>query len=392
MAKMGKVSTAVGNFEKTRLAPERLRDYMCSLACVSDEQAKDSSRKAPGISLMANPHRFHPSSSKSLYALDSASKIYNHLIRGSISLKLTARPLCDSAWFQCLFNRWEHGFNGGNSWSTQTPLLTPLQSPLPNRLETFGCIVSFDSGTIDLDPESFEHAFAVCSEDTIYVPAVVLSDPFVRLPEYEMRSITGNVSRAGISILVSPLEPRIRELSNSYNVVAHETYDSKREDNFRDTSLHLAFTDWTMPLVTENSRTIDHDAQVVEAVISVRDRGCWVADIDMLAVDFERIVRFEPQICREEGHDQHDALDYTSIDSWEELLDEPSTVGIFRAHGNWAARLAAVGILSRSEAGGQNFGLFGPDPFCLSCLEKESQNPTWNMLEYESALPSFCID
>jgi hypothetical protein len=106
-----------------------------------------------------------------------------------------------------------------------------------------------------------------------------------------MKSITGNIGRPGISILVPPFEPRIRELSDSYNLVLQEAYDLKREDNFRETSLHLTFTDWTFPLATEGSRTIDHDAQLVEAVISVRDRGCWVADIDILEVDFQDMIQ-----------------------------------------------------------------------------------------------------
>ncbi|KAF2800371.1 hypothetical protein K505DRAFT_263875 [Melanomma pulvis-pyrius CBS 109.77] len=392
IAKTEKVSTAVQIFKDTEPVPERLRDYMCSLIYVSEDQLKDNSLKAPGVSLISSAHRFHLDFSKSLYALDSASKVYSHVVKATISLKLIARPLCNSAWFRCLFKRWEPGYSNGNPWSTQTPLLTPQHSPLPDRHESFGCIALFDSGTVDLSPEDFEHSFALCSEDTIYVPAVVLSDPFTRVPEYAMKSITGNISRPGISILVPPFKPRIRELSDSYNLVIHEAYDFKREDNFRETSLHLSFTDWALPLATEGSRMIDHDAQVVEAVISIRDRGRWVADIDILEVDFQDMIRFKPVTCCKGDHDQNHDFDYTSIDSWEELLDEPSTVGIFRAHGNWAARLAAVSILSRSEAGGHNFGVLGPEPFCLQCLEEEFEKPGWNMLDYESTLPSFCID
>jgi hypothetical protein len=137
---------------------------------------------------------------------------------------------------------------------------------------------------------------------------------------------------------------------------------------------------------------IDHNAQVVEAVISVYDRGRWVADIDILQVDFHDMVRFNPVASCDGNHDQDYDFDYTSIDSWEELLDEPSGVGVFRAHMNWAARLAAMSILSRNQGGGHNFGVLEPEPFCLTCLEEEFENPSWNMLEYESALPSFCID
>ncbi|CAN9318087.1 unnamed protein product [Alternaria alternata] len=245
---------------------------------------------------------------------------------------------------------------------------------------------------VDLNPEDFNHTFALCSEDTIYVPAVVLSDPYVPVPDYEMRSITGNIGRQGISLLVPPVEPRVRELGNSYSLVPHETYDFRRENNFRETSLHLSFTDWTFPLATEISRMIDHDAHVVEAVISVHHRGLWIGDIDILEVDFRNMLRFEPMKPCEENHAPDCDFDYTSIDSWEELLDEPGNVGVFRAHGNWAARLAAVSILSRSEAGGQNFGVLGPEPFCLRCLEEELEKPGWNMHDYESKLPSFCID
>jgi hypothetical protein len=173
----------------------------------------------------------------------------------------------------------------------------------------------FDSGTVDISPEDFKHSFALCSEDTIYVPAVVLSDPFTRVPDYEMKNIAGNIDRQGISILVSPFEPRIRELNNSYNLVSHEPYDLKREDNFRETSLHLSFTDWTFPLADEDSRMIDHDAQVVEAVISVHDRGRWVADINILEVDFQDMIRSDPVTSCNRNHDQDYDFDYTSIDS-----------------------------------------------------------------------------
>jgi len=272
------------------------------------------------------------------------------------------------------------------------PLLTSLQAPLPDRNESFGCIALLDSGVVDLVPEDFSHAFALCSEDTIYVPAVVLSDPFVSVADHEMRSITGNIGRQGISILVSPVEPRIRELSNNYELVSHEPYDFKREDNFGATSLHLSFTDWTVPLATEDTRMIDHDAHAVEAVISIHDRGVWVGDINILDVDFRDMLRFKPMTSCKGNHGQDCDVDYTSIDSWEELLDEPNGVGAFRAHGNWAARLAAVSILSRGQTGGYNFGVLGPEPLCLRCLEEELEKPSWNMLYYESKLPSFCID
>jgi hypothetical protein len=390
--RMDSVSNAVERFKDATFEAGRLRDYLCSLIHVDESEWKYNSVRTPGVSLFSRVHRFHPGFSKSIFALDSASKVYHHLLNATISLKLVARPLSNSAWFKCLSEKWQISSRNTNFWFDQAPLLTLPQPPLLDRTESFSCIALFDSGIVDLSPEDFRHTFALCSEDTIYVPAVVLSDPYILVPDYEMRSITGNIGRQGISLLVPPVEPRVRELSNSYSVVPHETYNFRRENNFSKTSLHLSFTDWAFPLATEVSRMIDHDAHVVEAVISVHDRGLWVGDIDILEVDFRDMLRFEPMKPCEENHAPDCDFDYTSIDSWEELLDEPGSVGVFRAHDNWAARLAAVSILSRSEAGGHNFGVLGPGPFCLRCLEEELDKPGWNMQDYESKLPSFCID
>jgi hypothetical protein len=387
-------SAGMRNFKDKAMVSERLKDYLCSLMQVSEPDWKqiEPPLQAPGVSLISSAHKFHPTFSRSVYALASASSIYDHLDQATISLKLIKTTLHNAAWARCLFRRWQPEAPKLTSTFNQTPLLTCLQPPLPDRHETFSCIAFFDTGTVDFNPTEFKHSFALCSEDTIYVPAIILSDPFANVAEYEMRSILGNIGRQGLSILVPPFEPRVRKPSDSYNLITHAAYDFKREDNFRGTSLHLSFTDWTFPLAAEGSRMIDHDAQIVEAVISVRDRGQWVADIDILEVDFQEMLRLDPLKSCNGIHDDDYDFDYTSIDSWEELLDEPPGVGIFRAHGNWAARLAAVSILSRSEFGGHNFGLLGPEPFCLKCLENKFEAPTWNMSEYESTLPSFCID
>ncbi|KAF2443983.1 hypothetical protein P171DRAFT_316853, partial [Karstenula rhodostoma CBS 690.94] len=351
-AKTEKVSTSIQNFTETKLVPGRLRDYVGSLMSFSKDWRIDYAFEAPGISLMSTAHTFHIDFGKSAYALYSASRIYADLTKATISLKLVARPLCISSWFKSVFERWNPGRSSTRErhpWSTQEPLLVPQQSPRPDRHESFSCIALFDSGIVDINPEEFAFSFALCSEDTIYVPRVVLSDPFADVKEHEIQSITGNIPRPGISILVSPMEPRIRELSDSYNLVNHNPYDFKRENNFKETSLHLSFTDWTFPLATDDARTIDHNVQVVEAVISVRDRGKWVGDINVLEVDFQELLRLKTMPCTMADHtrsrSQNLDYDYTSIDSWEELLDGPNTVGIFRAHGNWAARLAAVSLL-----------------------------------------------
>ena len=70
-----------------------------------------------------------------------------------------------------------------------------------------------------------------------------------------------------------------------------------------------------------------------------------MADLDILSIDFDGLLRITPSTSCPGFHSQPQDRDYTSIDDWEELLDSPETIGIFRANGKWAARLAAVSIL-----------------------------------------------
>ena len=123
---------------------------------------------------------------------------------------------------------------------------------------------------------------------------------------------------------------------------------------------------------------------------AILDRGEWVADLDILRIDFGHLLRIFPMGSCPGVHSETQDRDYTSIDNWEELLDAPDTVGIFRANGNWAARLAAVSILSQREQG-HAIGVFGKDKFCLQCYENEFDYDN-DLPEFEPRLPSICID
>ena len=80
------------------------------------------------------------------------------------------------------------------------------------------------------------------------------------------------------------------------------------------------------------------------AVVSVHDKGQWFADIDVLkATASSQLVVSRRCHCGKKT--QRTLHDYTSIDTFDELLDPPETPGIARAHNNWAARLAAVCIV-----------------------------------------------
>ncbi|RLL96809.1 hypothetical protein CFD26_105475 [Aspergillus turcosus] len=268
-----------------------------------------------------------------------------------------------------------------------------LPAALPHlaRANAFSCIARFETGLIDLDPGDIGTALALCSEDSIFVAAVVLSDPFDPPASHDIRHILGNIGHPGLTLLVAPQEPKIRKPSDAFNVVAHAPYDFQRENNFTGTSLHLSFTDWKFPLNPGDERTIDQEVMVVESVISVLDRGRWVADLDIMCIDFKQLPRIAT-VCDKHERNTHDSnYDYFSIDSWDELLDVPEGVGIFRAHGNWAARLAAVSILSQ-QGQAHSIGVFGCQPVCFKCFEEEREEGVRFLANHESPLPSFCID
>ena len=379
-------------FSAAKIQAITLREYLRHLIYASiDSDTKrkfDERRKGadsdPFIHRIAVESRLGEDRVWALHALTLVTLVYKDMDRATISLKLVNYSLAKASWlpFQWLPLEW---VDPEHSSSTITVVAAPL-----SRQNAFACIVNFETGDMQIAPEEFEQTIAAASENSMYVTGILLSDPFDGVPDSSIRHIVGNVGRPGISLLVAPVDPQIRPLGNEYNVVAHAPYDGKREDNFEGTSLQLSFTEWCLPIDVEGSRTIDQTAHVIETVISVQDAGKWVADLDVLCIGFEAVEKLQPLgPCPGRSQDPSD-YEYTSLDTWEELLDGPSGVGIFRSRGNWAARLAAVSILAQKEQI-HSIGLFGPEQVCLECLER-ARGGRAGLKTYESALPSFCID
>ena len=370
---------------------------MCGLARQITMGARSS--VDVGISRLTESAEMSRSVCASLYALSAAGDVFESIQVPTISLETISKPLSEALWHQRLY-RMAYRFTGSDVTlpcydSESVPLaLCKLQPRVPSKLsrsEAFACVVYLDTGQLGLDPEDLGKVLAVSSDNSLYIAGIALSDPADAIPSYDIRRLTGSIGRAGVSLLIAPREPIVRGMSNDHRIVAHEAYDFKREDNFKKTSLHLSFTRWVQPLDTGGSRLIDKEVNLIESVISVCEDGVWVADLDILAIEQERLhILSAGQICP--GHDESTlSVDYTSIDSWEELLDGPISVGIFRAHKNWAARLAAVSILCQLGKGHAT-ALLEPTGFCLRCLEKTVTITRNDFSRYESALPSFCID
>ena len=326
-----------------------------------------------------------PSCEKGLTAVKTlafATRIYHGLDGAMIDLRIADYPLDEASWVpehRCM-NHERQSLSG----------LCAFTSPI-SRINSLSCIVHLESGTLNFEPEVFEDTLAIASGNSLFVVGLLLSDPVDTEQADRIVRITGNIGRPGISFLVAPFEPKIRDLGSSYNLVNHVAYDGKRENNFRGTSLHLSFTDWDMPVEPKGARNgfVDQDARYVESIVSILDSGKWVADLDVLRIKFQELAKLESNdVCP--GHPPGEPeYDHTSIDSWEELLDRPREVGIFRAHGNWAARLGAVSILCQKDQA-QSIGLLGPEDFCIRCLATSYE--ARDLADYESPLPSICID
>ncbi|KAH7003117.1 hypothetical protein EDB82DRAFT_469939 [Fusarium venenatum] len=185
--------------------------------------------------------------------------------------------------------------------------------------------------------------------------------------------MVGNVGNAGMVFMVSPIEPRVRPAQHDPSLIDHLKYDNSVVDMLRGTSLHLSFTTWKMPLDWETTGEIDQEVFLLESVVSVQDKGTWVADIDVLEREREGIDILTFTCGCSDPHFPADA-DAVSLDTWEELLDPPPCVGIFRAKDNWAARLAAVSILI--QQGRQHVAaIVDGDRVCWRCLKETYAEP-----------------
>lgn len=161
-----------------------------------------------------------------------------------------------------------------------------------------------------------------------------------------------------------------------FTSVSMSRFDGTKQDCFSATSLHLSFTGLHMPMYDTNVK-VGRDSQVsiIESVMSVRDRGDWVADInilDALNTDFN----FQPRLnctCHHEQPFTSFAGVY-SIESWDDILDHPVDRFVVRTHGNWVARLAAYSVLSQAMKAKGRTGritICEPDT-CWRCLFEAS--------------------
>lgn len=230
------------------------------------------------------------------------------------------------------------------------------------RASAFAYITMVESGGHDVDVTRMESVMALAVGDSIYVAAPLVQDPSFNFRRQPIKRILGNLGRPGVSLLVPPANPRTKEVDNdSWNLVNHTPWDGKFEDNFEHVSLHLAFTEFEMPVDIGARGMRDHEVVIVEAAVQVFEKQEWISDLDILAALDNPFALFKQEShchhpdssCgQSDDHEQSPPPSHTnltSVDNWAEYVEMlPSQVAIFRASRNWQARIAAVAMAPRN--------------------------------------------
>ncbi|GKT40022.1 uncharacterized protein ColSpa_00203 [Colletotrichum spaethianum] len=170
-----------------------------------------------------------------------------------------------------------------------------------------------------------------------------------------------------MAFLVPPSNPRLDGYDiSSWRLVNHLPFDGNFEDKFQSMSLHLSFTDFELPIDVGVRGLRDTLAILLESVVSANDGANHIGDLDINAMFRNDGLVMAPKCThKSKSTEQLNAEKrFVSIDSWAEFLDLPETTGIFRANGNWQARLAAA---SAGVQLGKKLAILPPKP-CLQCL------------------------
>ncbi|CAN9353071.1 unnamed protein product [Alternaria alternata] len=233
----------------------------------------------------------------------------------------------------------------------------------------FSCIAWFESGEFDIEMEHLQAVMALANGASIYVASGLLGDPSATTKDAPVRRVFGNLGRSELCLLVPPADPRLAKPDvRSWKLINHSAFDGQFQDCFGGTTLHLTFTDSEDAVYVGNRGLRDRQVVLLETLISIDDRGRNIGDLDILSMFDNPRLRVNDVCAHASDKDITSVTDWdlTAVDCWEEFLDPPTGTGIFRASGNWQARLGATAAAIQA---GKNV-LVLPKPACLLCLGK----------------------
>lgn len=258
-------------------------------------------------------------------------------------------------------------------------LPSSLQPYHLERATAFACVAMFESGIYDIDSSLLENVIAMSSSDSIYIGGALLLDPQEVTYSGDIRRVLGNIGRPGIVFLIPPVDPMIREVKMAdWSRIDRDEFDGDMRDCFENTSLHLSFTGANTPVNLGFSGGQDLDVYLLETLISLRDGGDWIADLDILN-PIGNVKLRKMSDCQNHNHDSVVAVqNVTAIDNWFGLIDTPETpLSIVRAHKNWQARLAATAL---SIALGYETVVLSDRP-CWCCFNSKAKEMAWGRFQ-----------
>ncbi|QYT03239.1 hypothetical protein H0G86_010209 [Trichoderma simmonsii] len=280
-----------------------------------------------------------PVYTQALRACASALEMYGRLPDATVDPTIVSKiSLADASWI----------FPSGQL--SPSPARATLSRP-----EAFACITMFECGQLQ-DVTHFREVFAITSNDAMFVATPLLADPHDVPIETEIKRVLGNIGKPGVSLLVPPPGPRVREMNtNEWNLLNHNSFSGEIENSFQKTSMHLSFTQYQQGLLdqTKNEHHIDSNTVLHEALVQVFDSSTWVGDLDVLSTLKSPLVSRVHCNCSGDMDSSVNTLQQSFrmiiVDNWEELMIPPldPAISVVRTAGNWIGRLAAVGISTR---------------------------------------------
>jgi len=184
--------------------------------------------------------------------------------------------------------------------------------------------------------------------------------------------LLGNIGRPGLTLLTCPQHPDRQDKEQGDWRQCGTTYNGAKEDMFRHTTLHLSLTEWSSPLWGNNVvGERDSNGIHVEAVVSVRDSGHWIADIDPLrSLRNHHVTKLPSQeACPHPTALQKRPLpQMQAIETWDQVLDCEEGLMVVKSHKNWIARLAVVCVLSHHCRLRHKRIVICPEAVCWECV------------------------
>ncbi|KAK7990902.1 hypothetical protein PG990_015182 [Apiospora arundinis] len=197
-----------------------------------------------------------------------------------------------------------------------------------------------------------KNVIGISAGDSIFVPEQLLWDPMKTGVRNSFTRILGNIGKPGCVMFFSVEQPITPPLdANFWRVADPQRFDGTAADLFQNTSMHLSFTNWERSLEGfRSSGKQDVEIALMESVLSIRERGRWIGDVDILpALRSNIIYRLPPQpLCGHSSRNEQPLTHMISIESWDELREFSAGSVVVRANGNWLARLAATAYLAQS--------------------------------------------